>query len=133
MTNPLIDAATRLAILLEQENAALRLHDFTMPAALAEPKRDAIASCAAALAGQTEHLNPKTNSGAGTKCHDALRARLDAALAENKRLLETSVKVQAEVIAIVLRSLDRPISPQYSVNGTQSLGSAAPVALAMRA
>ena len=135
MTNPLLEAALGLTALLEQENIALRLHDFTTTATLAESKRQAIASCTAALAscaGQADFAE-KVRPASVTKPQATLRTRLNAALAENKRLLETSVKVQAEIIAIVLRSLDSPPSPRYRGNGTQSSCSVTPVALAVRA
>ena len=127
--NSIRDAAAELAALLEQENAALHDHDFSTTAKLSEQKRQAIERVSAGLS----NLGNDPSSAISGWSRDALRVRLQSALAENKRLLEAAVKVQAEVIAVVLRSLEVPPPPQYRLGGTQLIASAPPVALAMRA
>jgi hypothetical protein len=125
----LAESLEGLAALLEQENEALRLHDFSRVPHLAEQKRQAISGLSEVC---SDHANePPLVLEASFQAK--LRERLDAALAENKRLLEASVKIQAEVIAIVLRAVEAPLSPRYRINGTQQSCMTPPVALAMRA
>lgn len=127
--NSILDAAAELAFFIEQENAALRIHDFSATAKLAELKRQTIERVSAGLRDRTSG----TLSAVARKPHGALRERLESALAENKRLLEAAVKVQAEVIAVVLRSIETPAAPQYRLDGTQPAANTQPIAVAMRA
>lgn len=124
----LIEATATLSDLLEQENAALSAHDFVAATMRAEAKREAIKRLAAVQAD----IAPAHKPAVSPLILARLRSRLDAALAENKRLLEVAIGIQAQVIAIVLRSIEPPASSGYHGNGTQTTP-VLPVALALRA
>ena len=94
------DAATALEALLLAENAALERHDAGAAVALLDQKLAAAKALAA-------HDIP----------HD-LGARLHDLAARNQILLERAMKVQGEIVAMVVRAAQgAPASPRYGAAG----------------
>jgi hypothetical protein len=97
-------AAQRLVGLLEQENAALKRHDF--PAAVA-----LLAAKEAALADLTKPPQLPT-------IRTVLTQRLDELATENQLLLERAIAVQTRIVRIVARAYaPRPALTQYNGHG----------------
>jgi hypothetical protein len=109
MPGSLLQAAWRLADVLEWENAALRLMDLTRATALLPAKTAAFA--ALATFGET----------AGRDHDPALvmtARRLDALAVENRRLLQRAITAQQRVIGIIVRAATGAIAePFYGTNG----------------
>ena len=92
------DPATRLAHVLNEENAALRAMDLKRAVSLLNEK-------AGALAAFT-----------GTKPADSILRRIRDAAQANAALLEQAIKVQARVIRIVAQA-SAPKPRAYSASG----------------
>jgi hypothetical protein len=96
MTQPVEDAARRLAELLAQENAALKRMDFPAAIALVPAKQ-------AALAQVSQHNAPVPPARAPALL--ALRQTLAALAEENRVLLETAITVQTRIVQMVARAV----------------------------
>ena len=96
MAAPLLTAAARLVEVLTAENAALRALDAPAAAALLEEKLAAARGLAEVSA--VRPAAPQTPETAG------LALRLRDLAAENRRLLERTIQVQARVLDMVARA-----------------------------
>lgn len=129
MSKALIDAAVRLADLLARENAALAALDLSRAAAMLAEKQNA----AAAFALACERACPADVAGAGVL---SVARRLDAAAAENRRLLERGIAVQSRVLAVVASAVPRALAaqaPRYGAGGAPPATARGALALSMRA
>lgn len=116
----LIEAATRLADVLQAENATLVAMDFPAAGRLLEAKRAATAALGAAQA-QALFAPPGM---------PALAARLTALADDNRRLLERAIVVQRRVLGTVARAAQTALpEPQYGPGGTLAARAAAAMAL----
>jgi len=108
------DPATRLAQILEQENAALAAFDFPRATALLAEKQEALRLFAAEPPGNAP-------------------ARLRELADTNRRLLERAIAVQGRVIELVASALPPPATTgRYAATGAAVLGGPA-VAFALLA
>jgi hypothetical protein len=126
-TPPLIDAALALAETLERENRALQAVDIKCAVALLADKQAAATSFTAAQAA------PASLTAKQVALAREVATRLDQATAENKRLLERAITVQARVIAALASAVPAALPVQgYGATG-QRTGRAPPLALRSRA
>ncbi len=117
MSKDLVASAVRLGDLLARENTALAALDLSGAAAMLAEKQEAAAGFALAC----ERAGADAE-GASLPAPElaALARRLDAAAAENRRLLERAVVVQGRVIATVARAVPRALAaaaPRYGAGG----------------
>jgi len=120
----LIEAARRLADVLERENDALRAMDLRRAATLLPEKTGAIADLTAAGEPVLGLPAPTIVSAA---------RRLDGLATENRRLLERAIAVQQRVIGIVVHAAAAAaVEPSYGAGGRQA-GLTGPMALSTRA
>ena len=95
-----IEAAARLASVLEAENAALERHDPAAAVALLDEKLAAAQALSAA--------------GLPLETGERLRALAD----ENRRLLERAIKVQERIVTMVARAARQaPAAARYGAKG----------------
>lgn len=128
----MLEAANRLADVLERENAALAALDLAGAAAMLADKEDAVASfahawkCASPPAGDVERC------ALGT-----LAARLDAATRDNRSLLERGIEVQRRVLQVIARAVPRALLTQdaacYGAGGVAASPGQPPLTLSVRA
>lgn len=114
MIPALINAGVRLAGLLEAENRALASLDLASAAALAEPKRAAVAAFVAA-----ETTARKSGAHAGESEREAVRTlseRLGDLAAANRRMLERALAAQ-DALVRVLSEAAQPVDGRYVANG----------------
>lgn len=98
-------AATRLADLLAQENAALAALDLQRATALLTQKQDAVRVFAAA-----QQATPAGAALAVTRLRDLIE--------DNRRLLERALVVQGEVIGLIAAALPKATGPsRYAATG----------------
>ncbi len=131
MTPALILAAVALADTLAAENAALKALDLGRAATLAEPKAQALDRFLAARATAPAHLDATQRRAA-----DDVSSRLDALVAENKRLLEHAIAVQSRVIGLIARAVPRAVAApgtRYLASGARARAAVPAVALSARA
>ena len=122
MTDTLLAAATRLADLLAQENAALAASDLARAAAFLAEKQDAARSFAAA-----QQAVP-----AGGAASPALTRLRDLA-EQNRRLLERGIIIQGEVIGLIAAALPKAAgASRYAPTGAPLRGGQ-PVAFTLSA
>jgi flagellar biosynthesis/type III secretory pathway chaperone len=129
MMESLMNAAQRLAEALRAENEALARLDLTEAAALALPKRqasDAFAAAYAAARGSGARVEPAARADA-----EAVAARLRDLSAENRRLLERAIDLQARVIETIAGAA-RPSGGTYGERGA-ARGQRGAVAVTTRA
>jgi hypothetical protein len=106
----LIEAARRLAAVLELENEALRAMDLRRAASL-------VAEKAAAIDGLTEAGEALAGPIHADVVFDA--RRVDSLARENRRLLERGIMAQQRVIGIIVRAAAGvgKIQPAYAATG----------------
>jgi hypothetical protein len=124
MSNDFVDAAHRLAELLQQENDALRQLDFSAAVALVPAKEAALAD----LTKQPRmHTIPPPLA--------ILGQRLGGLATENQLLLERAIAVQTRVVRIVARACaPPPAAMRYGSHGGRAPSDrAAALALSTRA
>jgi len=122
-----MQAATALAEVLDAENAALRALDIRRAVGLLDRKQAAMRDVEAA---QREAVAFATRLGEPARL---LAERLQAAAAENKRLLERAITVQRQVIGKLARAVPAASPVQrYGASGART-GKVAPIALRARA
>ncbi len=129
MTHVATTAAEALSAALTAENAALDRLDFAAAGALVAAK----SAAAAALLAATQAPAPV---GAARDAALAAARRLDALAAENKRLLERAMDVQARVIGLISRAAADQPGPGargYGAAGVAVRARARPMALVARA
>ena len=123
----LMQAAIALADVLDAENAALRTLDIRRAVGLLERKQAAMRDVEAAqreAAALAMHLGEPARR---------LAERLQAAAAENKRLLERAITVQRQVIGKLAHAVPAASPVQrYGASGART-GKVAPIALRARA
>jgi len=127
MTIPLLAAATRLARVLMDENAALLALDVPAAAALLEEKLTAARGLA-----QLSAVRPAARQ---TPEVAGLALRLRDLAEENRRLLEHAILVQGRVLDMVARAARQGVAQsngRYGAGGTAALDRGA-MALHMRA
>jgi hypothetical protein len=128
-----IDAALRLADVLDRENAALAALDLSRAASMLAEKQEAATTFT--LACQQGGL-----PGANAPELARLARRLDEAASRNRQLLERGIVVQGRVLAAVARAIPRALAaqapghyaPRYGASGGASTARM-PLALSMRA
>jgi hypothetical protein len=104
-------AATQLADLLAEENAALAALDLPRVAAMLPDKQRATAELDAAQADSAAH--------AGDPATRLLAQRLLILAEQNRALLERAITVQGRVIAVIARAIPRAVTtPRYGLNGS---------------
>lgn len=125
MTGDPIEAALRLADVLQAENAALAALDLALAASMLEEK----SACASALAVAQGGVPAVRTAEAR-----AAVARLRDLAEENRRLLERGIAVQRRVIAAIARAARARASsaPRYGARGIPAAGGA-PSAFALSA
>ena len=125
MGTRLINAARRLADVLDQENDALRAMDLRRAAGLLPEKTVALAGLTEAGAAEFGPPHPILVSTA---------KRLDGLALENRRLLERAIAAQQRVIGIVARAAaaSRGAEPSYGARGRLARARG-PVAFSTRA
>ena len=124
----LIDAASALTDLLEQENDALTRTDFEASCRLAESKRAAIIQLESAT-----DLLLSPPSGPMPAELPLVRSRLNAAIEKNRTLLHQAIDTQQRAIATIVQTLD-PSGVYPAVYGNHSQQRfVLPVSLAVRA
>lgn len=113
MTKDKLQAATELAAILGQENAALRRLDFAEAVALLPAKEAAFVRLAASDTGTSDRqlASPTSDSIA------AAGQRLAALATENRTLLEHAITVQTRVIGIIASAIRQQTAPSYSADG----------------
>ena len=108
MTGEFATAAQRLADVLEQENEALKRHDFPSATLLLAAKDAAVADLA------------KQPSPVATDPLASLMRHVMALANENQTLLERALTVQTRIIRIVARACaPPPASMQYNTHGSK--------------
>ncbi len=128
-----LDAALRLAAVLDRENAALTVLDLARAAAMLTEKQEA--ATAFTLACQPDSL-----AGANASELARLARRLDEAASRNRQLLERGIAVQGRVLAAIARAVPAALaaqapgrcSPRYGASGTAP-PARMPLALSTRA
>ncbi|PPQ26184.1 hypothetical protein [Rhodopila globiformis] len=95
MNNPALDAASRVAEVLAQENAALQRMDLPVAVALVPAKEAALADLARAAPLPASALSPAVL---------ALGRRLADLAEENRVLLERAIGVQARIVQMIARA-----------------------------
>jgi hypothetical protein len=123
MSETIFAAATRLADILERENAALRALDFPAATALHDEKAGALAC-----------LSPPAESDP-RGIDRALAERLKALAMDNRALLAMALGVQGRVIEVIAGSIARQMAqsaPVYCVGAPRAVG-ARPAAIAVSA
>lgn len=127
-----LDAADRLADVLERENAALAALDLAGAAAMLAAKENAAASFARAWDCASPPADEAERTALG-----ALAARLDAATRDNQSLLERGIEVQRRILQIVARAVPRALLTQdaacYGASGVASSPGQPPLTLSLRA
>lgn len=127
-----LDAADRLADVLERENAALAALDLAGAAAMLDAKEAAAASFARAC----DRADPPDGE-AERRALATLAARLDAATRDNRGLLERGIEAQRRVLHIIARAVPRALLTQdaacYGAGGVASSPGQAPLTLSVRA
>ncbi len=129
--NELLIQAESLAALLVEENAALAALDLPRAAAMLRDKQRA----AEALATARPLAITALIDAAQQREAAALGLRLAALAAENRRLLERAIAVQAKVIEIIARAGRRDIARRAAVYGARGtpISGARPPAMAISA
>ena len=129
MSRGLHDAATRLATILETENAALAALDFNQVAGFVNEKRAALEALNAVSP------SPGTSPVATDAAHQAVARRLQYATSENKRLLEQAITVQTRIMAVLAGAARQAQAlPGYGATGHRARSvSTSAVALIVRA
>jgi hypothetical protein len=113
VTQDLVDAATVLADVLAQQNAALRRLDFPAAAALGSAKETA-------LLGVTRDRAPAPMTDRNPVLA-ALGQRMKELVAENRTLLERAIAVQTRIVGIIVRAaVPPPSTGQYAASGLRS-------------
>jgi hypothetical protein len=130
MMQPLMIAAQRLADALRAENEALARLDLAAAAHLAAPKRQA--SDAFAAAYEAARRSGTRAEGAEREAAEEVAGRLRDLSAENRRLLERAIELQARVIETIAGAA-RPATGTYGERGAAREGRGAPVSVAARA
>lgn len=114
MSQVLIEAADRLATILERENEALRRGE-TRGIGEAAREKQAAAAAVAALLGGSHRADDATQVAAVT--------RVRAVAAENQTLLARALEVQERLIGIVASAgLRARAAPRYGANGNLAMG-----------
>lgn len=128
----MLDAANRLADVLERENAALAALDLAGAVAMLGAKEDAAASFARAWENATPPADEAEQTALGP-----LAARLDAATRDNRGLLERGIEVQRRVLQVIARAIPRALLTQdaacYGAGGVASSPGQPPLTLSLRA
>ncbi len=126
MSQALIEAADRLATILERENEALRRGETRGIGEAAREKQAAAAAVAALLGG-----SPRTDDATQV----AAVTRVRAVAAENQTLLARALEVQERLIGIVASAgLRARAAPRYGANGNLAMNRvASPFALSAQA
>lgn len=128
----MLDAANRLADVLERENAALAALDLSAAAAMLAAKEDAAASFARACESVTPPADQEERAALGV-----LATRLDAATRNNRGLLERGIEVQRRVLQIVARAVPRALLTQdaacYGAGGLAASPGQPPLTLSLHA
>lgn len=133
MTPDPIEAAERLATVLQRENAALAAMDLHGAAVLLPEKQAAAATLLEALAApHPPQPRPLADPAAPLAPHLALLADLAN---ENRRRLEHAIAVQGRVIGLIARALRNaaPPTPRYGATGQVAACRPPPVTLSARA
>ncbi|WP_428376603.1 hypothetical protein [Lichenicoccus sp.] len=112
----LLDASSLLLDVLDAENAALRRLDLAAAVALVAAKQAALA--------RFEAARPRTPPPHGSEpALGAAAIRLQAALAENRKLLERAMTVQGRIMALLARAAREQIPEQrYGSQGCYQSG-----------
>lgn len=133
MMDALLAAGQRLAEALRAENEALAALDLPRAAGLTTVKVQASDAFAAAYAAATK--TGTRAEGAAKQDAAAMTTRLQALGAENRRLLQRAIAIQAQVIETIAgAALPRTAAPGYGAAGRPaSLRQALPLAMATRA
>lgn len=128
MTPELIEAAIKLADLLEAENAALVALDLPRAAGM-------LAAKTAAMARFDEARQRAQASPVAQKVARDVTEKLGAAAEANRRLLERAITVQGRVLETIARAARTQTAPQqYGARGRLAHGrSASAVTLSARA
>ncbi|MDD2876508.1 MAG: hypothetical protein PHT60_06815 [Acidiphilium sp.] len=126
----LIEAVTTLASVLEKENRALIESDFSMSGLLANAKRDAVSGVESMMSAAHDP------AARHRRTFTTLQRRLDAAICQNRVLLQRSIDTQQRIIEMIVRTLepgedDHHYPAQYGVDAAHRMAS--PVALTIRA
>ena len=128
----MLDAANHLADVLERENLALAALDLAGAAAMLAAKEEAAASFARAW----DHASPPSDY-AERSALGSLAARLDAAVRDNRGLLERGIEVQRRVLRVIARAVPRALLTQdaacYGAGGVASSPGQPPLTLSLRA
>ncbi len=130
MIQPLMIAAQRLAEALRAENEALARLDLAAAATLATPKRQA--SDAFAAAYEAARRSGTRAEGEDRRSAEEVAGRLRDLSAENRRLLERAIELQARVIETIAGAA-RPATGTYGERGRARDAGAAPISVAARA
>lgn len=127
-----LDAAERLADVLERENAALAALDLAGAATMLAAKEEAAASFARAWQDASPPAGEAERAALGV-----LAARLDAATRDNRGLLERGIEVQRRVLQVIARAVPRALLAQdaacYGSGGIASSPGQPPLTLSLRA
>jgi hypothetical protein len=131
MIEPLMIAAQRLAEALRAENAALARLDLAAAGELALAKRQAADAFASAYAAASRAGARAGGEERGRA--EAIVRSLDDLTAENRRLLERAIALQARVIESIAGAA-RPAGPgTYGERGRAREGRGLPVSVLSRA
>ncbi len=131
MTPELINAVERLADTIARENAALGALDLAGAAGMLAEKTAAIAAFNAAD-DQARRTGPYMEAGRQRAETLKQAERLRTLAAENRRLLERAIAVQARVIGTIVAGA-KPAAQRYGATGGLHRGSPGAMALSSRA
>jgi len=132
MMHALLTAGLRLAEALRAENIALAAMDLSGAAAVTEAKTRALDAFAAAWAAaqKTGAAAAGREGPGGEEAHAAATAladRLASLSAENRRLLEYAILLQAKVIETIAgAALPRSMPPTYAASGQRPASRSTP-------
>ena len=126
MSDMLTGAATRLADILEQENAALAALDFAAAAALLAVKQDALEALEAARRLPRSAAPPDLAAAA---------ERLAGLAAENRSALTRAMAAQSRVLSLVMGAAHKalPAAPRYGAQGRLETTARPALAISARA
>jgi hypothetical protein len=128
MMESLMTAALRLAEALNAENAALIRLDLAAAGALAGGKRQAADAFAAAYEAARRLAAPVDEADRARA--EEIAARLRDLTAQNRRLLERAIALQARVIETIAGAAKPPGPGTYGARGGARGGRSAPMSVA---
>ncbi|WP_431284173.1 hypothetical protein ACQW02_05010 [Humitalea sp. 24SJ18S-53] len=133
MMQSLLSCGIRLAEALRAENEALAAMDLAQAATMTDAKMAATDAFAAAW-NSARHAGPQAASTPAQAAAAALADRLAHLSAENRRLLEHAIALQARVIETIAgAAMPRGAPPTYGQSGARAtMRATSPVALSSR-